>query len=236
MDGLIDLARQTKQFTEDGTRSAVRSRLSAAIDELALAEAELAAVHEPASRLAAIIAEAARVGEESAALRVAEEHELGAWLAAGGCDPRPGPSAAAAAAAEHSAALASDAAAARTALPAAEQAFQCCAAKVRDVQRRRDEAVCAAATEAAREFAEEYRTALKTALGHEAVLHGLREELLRCGNRSNPLPGALEAAGHIGEVIAEAKRNASARHDGQPARRLLAALVVDPDARLRKDG
>jgi len=236
MDGLIDLARQTKQFTEDGTRSAVRSRLSAAIDELALAEAELAAVHEPASRLAAIIAEAARVGEESAALRVAEEHELGAWLAAGGCDPRPGPSAAAAAAAEHSAALASDAAAARTALPAAEEAFQRCAAKVRDVQRRRDEAVCAAAIEAARDFAEEYRSALTTALEHEVVLHGLREELLRCGNRANALPGALEAAAHIGEVIGETKRAAAVRHDREPARRLLAALVVDPHARLRKDG
>jgi hypothetical protein len=91
------------------------------------------------------------------------------------------------------------------------------------------------AGEAAREFARAYRAALIAALRLEAELHGLRTELLRCGNRANPLPGALEAAAHISEVIAEIKRGASVRHDTVAARRLLAELVADPDAQLQMD-
>jgi hypothetical protein len=228
-------AYRPEQVAENGPRSAVRARLAAAMAELAAAEAELAAAQKPATRLAAVIAEAARLDAEMAALRAAKERELGSWLAAGGSEPRPAGNPAIVEAEGPHAPLAADAAAARASLPGAEAAFQRCAAKVADAQRRRDEAVCAAADEAARDFAGGYRVALIAALRREAVLHGLRAELVRCGNRANPLLGALEAAARIGEVIAETKRGASVRHDPGAGRRLLAALVADPKARLQMD-
>ena len=235
MGGLIDLARQPALAPENAVRSPARARLADAIAALALAEAELAAAQEPAMRLAAIIAGASGQETQLAALTAAEERQLGNWLASGGVDPRPEPNPAIAAAAQRSKTLAADAAAARTALPAAEQSFQRCAAKVRDLQRRRDEAVCTAAIDAARDFAAQYRAALTTALEHEAVLHGLRAELLRCGNRADRLPGALEAAAGVSRVIDDTKRTASVRHDPQAGQRLLAALVIDPDAELQKN-
>jgi len=84
MGDLNDLASQAEQNCGNETRSTVRARLAAAIEELAAAEVELAAVHEPASRLAAIIAEANRLDDECAASRAAEEGQLGAWLAGAG--------------------------------------------------------------------------------------------------------------------------------------------------------
>lgn len=236
MDHLTDCIPQVGQDAENATGSAVRARLAAAIAELAAAEAELAAAQEPATRLAAIIAEATRLDADVAALKAAEEHELGAWLAAGGSGSRPERNPAMIGAEQRHADLTGDAAAARAALPAAEAAFQRCALKVAAAQRRRDEALCVAAAEAARDFARGYRAALIAALDLEAALHGLRAELLRCGNRPNVLPGALEAAARVGEVIAETKRSASVRHDPGVARRLLAALVTDPEARLQLDG
>jgi hypothetical protein len=236
MDGLIDLACQPALAAGSAVRSPARAQLADAIAALALAEAELMAAQEPAMRLAAIIAEAAGQDAQLAALTAAEERQLGSWLASGGVDPRPESNPAIAATEQRNKALAANAAAARTALPAAEQSFQRCAAKVRDLQRRRDEAVCAAAVDAARGFAAQYRAALTTALAHEAVLHGLRTELLRCGNRADRLPGALEAAAGIGKVIDDSKRTASVRHDPQAGQRLLAALVTDPDAQRHKDG
>jgi hypothetical protein len=234
MGGLIDLARQPALAPEKAVRSPARVQLADAIAALALVESELAAAQEPAMRLAAIIAEASGQEIQLAGLTAAEERQLGDWLAGGGADPRPKPNPAIAAAEQRNKTLSADAAA-RTALPAAEQSFQRCAAKVRDLQRRRDEAVCTAAVDAARDFAAQYRAALMTALEHEAVLHSLRAELLRCGNRADRLPGALEAAAGISGVIDDSKRAAWVRHDPQAGQRLLAALLTDPDAELRKD-
>ena len=226
---------RSERVGEGGVGSAARARLAAAIAELAAAEAELAAAHQPATQLAAIIAKASRLDADLAALRAADQYQLGSWLAAGGNDPRPARNPAIIGAEQRHAELAADAAAARAALPAAEAAFQDRAKKVIDAQRRRDGAVCAVAGEAAREFGRAYRVALIAALRLEAELHGLRAELLHCGNRADPLPGALEAAAHISEVIAETKRGASVRHNTVAARRLLAELVADPDARLQMD-
>ncbi len=103
------------------------------------------------------------------------------------------------------------------------------------MQRSRDEAVCAAAIEAANQFAGDYREALTVALEHEAVLHGLRDELLLSGNRADALPGAMEAAARISELIAKTKCSAAVSHNPRAGRQLLAALVTDPDARLQKD-
>ena len=236
MDGLIDLARQPALAPEKAVRSPARARLADAIAALALAEAELAAAQEPAMQLAAIIAEASGQEAQLAALTAAEKRQLGSWLAGRGADPRPKLNPAIITAEQRNKALAADAAAARTALPAAEQSFQRCAIKVRGLQCRRDEAVCTAAVDAARDFAAQYRAALTTALEHEAVLHGLRAELLRCGNRADRLPGALEAAAGVGRIIDDSKRTASVRHDPQAGQRLLTALVTDPDAQLRKNG
>jgi hypothetical protein len=234
MDRPIDTACQPSPIPEDdaaASRSPECARLAAEIEELAAAATELAAAQEPATRLAAVIAEASGLEAELAGLRATDEQRLAAWLAAAGQDPRPGPSPATISAETRFATLARDAAAARVALPAAEQGFQRCAARVRELQRRRDEAVSAVAIGAARGFAEGYSAALTAALEQEAVLHGLRNELLLRGNRADAAPGALDAAARIGQLIAETKR-AAVRHNPHPARRLLAALVADPDARL----
>lgn len=100
------------------------------------------------------------------------------------------------------------------------------------MQRRRDEAVCAAAIDAARGFAEHYGAVLSTALEHEAVLHGLRDQLLSLGNRADASPGALDAAARIGQLIVETKQAAAARRNSDAAQRLLDALMADPDASL----
>jgi hypothetical protein len=241
MDGPTDLARQPAPSTQNAAssrqnievpRTPARAQLALAIAELTRAGAELAAAQEPATRLGAVIAETARLKAQVAVLRAADEARLGAWLAGAGTDPRPEPSAATIAAEKQLEVLADDAAAAQAALPAAEQSFQHSAERVREVQRRRDAAPCGAAVEAAHGFAERYRAALTVALEHEAVLHGLRNELLLSGNRSDAEPGAMDAAARIGELIAEAKRAAAVRRNPEAGRRLLGALLSDPNADL----
>jgi hypothetical protein len=237
MDGPTDPAcRPALAGTDDAAvlRRPQRALLAAAIEELGAAGAELAAAQGQATRLGALIAEAARLADELAALRAVDERRLGAWLAEGGGGPRPEPSPEIDAAEARLAASAGDAAAARAALPAAEQVFQRCAAKVRELQRRRDEALCAAAVDAACDFAEGCRAALAEALDQEAVLHGLRDELLARGNGADAAPGAMDAAARIGRLIAETRRAAAVRRGSQPAQRLLAALAADPGARLER--
>ena len=53
------------------------------------------------------------------------------------------------------------------------------------------------------------------ALEHEAVLHGLRDELLSRAHRSDAEPGAMDAAARIGELIANTKRAAGVRHNSE---------------------
>lgn len=236
MDGPADLSSQRTPAPADELdhgSGPERARLAAAIIELTAAEAELAAAQAPATRLAAVIADASRLEAELVTLRAADEQRLGLWLADGVRDPRPEPNPTTIEAEKQLASLASDRAAAQAALPMAEQAFRRCADKVRECHRRRDEAICLAAIEAARDFANGYQTALTAALEREAVLHGLRDELLSQGNRPDAPPGALGAAARIGQLIAETKRAAAVRHDPQAAQRLLTALVADPDAQLR---
>jgi len=241
MDGPIDLVRQPTPGPDDPAvsrqnvempRSPARAQLAMAAAALAAAGVELAAAQEPATRLGAVIAEAARLEAELEAFRAADGERLGRWLAGGSNDPRPEPGPATSAAEKRLEGLGGDASAARAALPAAEQAFRLCAERVRELQRRRDAVLCAAAIDAAHGFAKKYRAALTLALEHEAVLHGLRDELLVRGNRSDPDPAALAAAGRIGELIAETRRSAAVRHDPEAARHLLAALVSDPDAEM----
>ena len=241
MDGTIDLASLSTPAVRNAAapphdaevqRSPARSELAMAILDLAHAGTELAAVQEPATRLVAVITEAARMEAEVAALRAGAEAQLGAWLAGSGADLRPEPGPATTAAEKRLAALSADAMAARAALPAAERSFQHCAERVREAQRRRDTALCGAAIEAASDFAQLYRASLTTALEHEAVLHGLREELLVRGNRPDAGPGALEAAARIGALIAQTKRDAAVCRHPEPGRRLLAALTSDCDAAL----
>lgn len=187
-------------------------------------------MQEPATRLGSVIAEAARLEAEVAALRAGDEARLGAWLGGGGTGRRPESSPATTAAEKRLAEVAADASAARAALPAVERSFQRSAERVREIKRRRDAALCNAAIDAARGFAQFYRTSLTTALRHEAVLHSLRDELVMRGNRSDAEPGAMDAAARIGELIAQTKRDAAVRRDSEAGRRLLTALASDPDA------
>jgi hypothetical protein len=195
MDGPVELAHHPapaaagldahsqRMFIGEAPGPAARARLTAAIGDLAIAAAELGAAQEPAVRLGAVIAEAAGREAEVAALRAADQERLGAWLAGDGVDPRPEPHRDTIAAERRRETLAADVSAARAALPAAEQSFQHRAGRVRELQCRRDAAVCEAAIEAARGYAEIYRAALSATLEHEAVLQGLRNELLLRGNR-----------------------------------------------------
>lgn len=235
MGDLIEFTSEPVHPEESRARSPVRARLAAAIEILSRRAAELTAAQQPATRLGTVIADVSRLEAELAELRAADQRRLGAWLALNDGEPRPGSGAETIACEKQLAGIAGDAAAARTALAGAEQMFQRCAADVRELQRNRDEALSAAAIEAAREFAEEYRAALAVALEYEAVLHGLRDELLRCGNRADALPGAMEGAAGISQLIADTKRSVAVTHNPQAARKLLATLVSDPDARLQKD-
>jgi hypothetical protein len=239
MDGSIDLDRQPASAAnnsgitrQDGETagSPARARLAATAAELAAALAALAAAQEPATRLGAVLAEAAGLEAELAALRSVDEARLGAWLAGGSAEPRPEPDPATTAAERRLEASAADIAAARAALPAAEQSFQSCAERVREAQRRRDMALSGAAIDAATDFAGRYRAALAAALEHEAVLHGLRDELLMRGNRADAEPGAMDAAARIGDLIAATKRGAAVRRNPEAGRRLLARLQSDPEA------
>ncbi len=233
MDGPTELIGENSTSSQqdvEAQRSPSRAQLALTIAELARAGAELAEAQEPALRLGAVIAEAVQGEAEVATLRATDESRLGAWLAKGGADPRPEPDPATILAEKRREELAADAIAARAALPAAEHSFQRSAERVRELQRRRDAALCGAAIDAARDYAERYRAALTMALEHEAVLHGLRDELLSRAHRSDAEPGAMDAAARIGELIANTKRTAGVRHNSEPGRRLLAALASDPDA------
>lgn len=224
MDGSNDPGAQGK--------TPARERLAAVIGELGKTSAELALAQAPATRLSAVIAEADAIEAERARLHEAEERQLGAWLAAGGGGRRPGPDPARTAVEARIATLAGDSAAARAALPAAEHAFRTCAERTRALQRQRDEAACLAAVEAARDFAVRYREALTLALEREAILQGLRGELMSAGNQLDGEPAALAAAAAVGALIAGARRDAGVRHNPQAGRRLLEALRTDADATL----
>lgn len=230
MSGPIGLAR--RGAVAEAPISPARDQLAAAIRDLDAVVAELAAAQEPAARLSAVIAEAAELEAERIALRRADEQRLGAWLAGGGEGPRPEPSPATLALEQRLAGLADDAAAARAALPAAEQSFQRCAERTRALQRRRDEAAYQAAFDAARGCAEGYGAALTVALEREAVLQGLRHELLVAGNRSDGEPAALAAAAKVGDLIIQTKRNAGTPLNPEVGRRLLEALRTDAGATL----
>jgi hypothetical protein len=244
MDGPIDiacrLAAAEDGFAEPrqnidavpGLSTPARTQLALASADLARAAAELAAAQEPAARLAAVIAEAARVEAELTTLQAADEARLGIWLAGGGAGHRPEPDPATVAAERRREALAADAIAARAALPAAERSFQHRAERVRELQRQRDLALCGAAIDVVRDFAQRYRAALTAALEHEAVLHGVRDELLVRANRPEDQAAALAAAARIGELIVETKRGVAVRHHPEAGRQLLAALASDPDATL----
>jgi hypothetical protein len=239
MDASIDPVRQPAPAAENAASCAgietpgapARARLAIAIRDLAAAAAALAAAQQPVVRLGRVIAEAARCEAELAARRAADQDRLGAWLVGGG-DPRPAPDPATIAAERCCAELVGDAVAARAALSAAEEAFRHCAEQVRELQRRRDEAVCDAAVDAARHRAAAYRAALTRALEEEAVLHGLRDDLAARGNRPDAMPGAANAAARIGELIVATRRSAGVRHDPHAGRRLLDALLSDADASL----
>ena len=165
-------------------------------------------------------------------MRAADIARLGGWLAASGDEPRPQPNPAILDAEHRLARLSEDAAAARAALPAAERAFRHCAETVQALQRQRDDAICAAAVEAARAVAESYRAALSAALAEEARLRGLRDEFAMWGNGANAPAGALSAAAQIGDLIAATKRAAAVERNPAAGRALIAALADDPDAGL----
>jgi hypothetical protein len=238
MDASIDLVRRPAPAGDAAAYDSIetpgapaRARLATAIHDLAIAAAALAAAQQPVVRLGRVIAEATRCEAELAARRAADQDRLGAWLLGGGA-PRPAPDPATIAAERRCAELAGDVIAARAALPAAEAAFRQCAERVRDAQRRRDEAVCDAAVDAARHRTAAYRAALTRALEEEAVLHGLRDELAARANRPDAMPGAANAAARIGDLIAATKRGAGVRHNPHAGRRLLDALLSDADASL----
>ena len=235
MDGLIDHAcRSAAALTEtaDFSRRPGRARLAAESRVLAAATGAMEAAQQQATRLSAAIAEAGQLATELAALRAADAARLGAWLAENSGAPRPQPNPAIFEAESRLARFAEDAAAAHAALPAAEQVFQRCAETVRNRQRQRDDALCAAAVDAARTAAESYREVLIAALEHEARLRGLRYELLLWGNRAEAPAAALAAAAQIGDLISGTRRAAAVARNSTAGRDLIEALAADPDASL----
>jgi hypothetical protein len=216
--------------------SPARSELAAAIEQLRQAQHEAAVAAGPANRLHQVVADLERAETELAGLRAEDERLLGAWLADGAETARPQPSPATLTAERKLAQLVRDGAAARSALPLAENVHKIAAERVTTLGSACADAAFRAAVEAARAFvAGPYRDSLVAALRHENRLRSLSNALRVCrhSNSSSPASStALGCANEIDEAIGEARRAAAIEHDFTTGRTFLNALIVDPMASL----
>jgi hypothetical protein len=132
------------------------------------------------------VSAAAEADAKLQSLRQADQVELGRWIASGAGatgDSRPEPSAATLSAERDLALAAVDADAARSALPALNDAWHAATERVRATDARRDEAVFAAAAAIARERAVELRRRVLAVLAVEAELTSVADELYSIGRR-----------------------------------------------------
>jgi hypothetical protein len=183
----------------------------------------------PAQRLGQVSVDLAELDRDIAELKAQHEAVLGIWLSEGQPGERPMPSMKIALLEARRPPLARDVEAAARVRPAAEDAYQRAAERVREAQQARDDAVAAVAVEAARDLAAgPWLEALRCALKFESMLRGLASELTAAANRGHQSAG--NAAMHISNIIVDTRRAAAVPHDVDTGRRLIAALQTNARA------
>jgi hypothetical protein len=216
--------------------SAARGLLRRAMTALAVVLRAREEAQQPASRLSAIDVAHNKAQEELGQARMADDAELGAWLADGGPAtdrPRPLPSEATLNAERKVGELAKDAAVARGALPAKLAKVEELNAKVREAQAGRDDAKYIVVMEAAKAYADDVLVpAIAEQMKARAILEGLHTALVIAGNSAGGDMNALRTAERVREIVNEATGAATAVVNTRPAERLLSALNTDHQAEL----
>jgi hypothetical protein len=213
--------------------SVARGELADAIRQLAVLLKERDDAAAPVNRLAELDGAFNQAKAELDQHRAADDAQLGEWLINGAHGQRPQPSSATLAAEKRIGELARDAAAAATALPPKQAALDAINSQVRAVQQRRDELRLRVAIEAASAFAAtDFKIALNAALVTEGTLRGLLGALYELGHIGTGDSDALRTAEVLDGLIADAKRSAVTTVNPSRGRKLLAALLTDPNAEL----
>jgi hypothetical protein len=213
--------------------SPARAELARAIDlvDEARREAEVAAG--PARRLHEVVHKLEWAENELATLRGEDERGLAQWLIAGAEGPRPEPSPATLEAEQKYVEAARDGAAARNALPLAENVHQTAIRRLTAAGRQRQDAGFRAAVEAAEDYlAGPFTAALVTFLHCDTKVRSVEAALHAAGHGADPSPVALGCAAGLGEAIAAMRRSAGVPHDITTGPALLEVLMADPTATL----
>jgi hypothetical protein len=212
--------------------------LAAAIAAVNQAQKQLEAAQQPVDKLAyaraaATLLEAAELRGEIARLRAAHEAEINRWVEAGGEGDRPQPAAELVPLERALGAITAAAREAEARFPAANDDFVRAAERVRHATRARDQAVFAAATEAAEATFDELERAIAAAQLAEArllsLVFGLREAGARAGDGEN---AAYLGAERIQSRIIATKRRSAPRVDPAHGRSLIERLRLDAAAEL----
>ncbi len=212
--------------------------LAAAIAAVNQAQKQLEAAQQPVDKLAyaraaATLREAAELRGEIARLRAAHEAEINRWVEAGGEGKRPQPSPELVPLERALGAIAAAAREAEVRFPTVNDDFARAAERVRHATRAREQAIFAAATEAAEATFGELERAIAAAQLAEArllsLVFGLREAGARAGDDHN---AAYAGAEKIQRRILATKRRSAPRVDPAHGRSLIERLRLDAAAEL----
>ncbi|SRR6266851_1005594 len=213
-------------------RSPARASLASTIARLKAATAAYAPVAEGNNRLAAVESRGRELQEKLKLLTAKENERLGAWYLAGCEGPRPEPTQERLAVEIELGQIAADVMAVQKIRPAHDIEANRLAAVVRAAQTERDAALYATVIEIAGAWlAGPYREALIAMFRVEAVMQGLVEELTERAVGQMPAPSLVVVA-EIREAFKAIWAATSVDPNRAPGRRLLAALVDDPNATL----
>jgi hypothetical protein len=208
-----------------------RLALQVAIRRLKAAQAAFAAADQPVQRLNAVVARAQQAETALAEVRAksGQQKLIADWIETGCVGERPVADHAEQAAKAAAANLQIEAAAAAERLPAAIERRRDPAAAMAAASGHHREMIAEAAVQAAREVVDgELVPAIEAVLWIEARLEGLRNALVS----DTTLPNRGSCAGRIQNLIADGKREPSARRDDEAGRDFLNRLGADPAARL----
>jgi hypothetical protein len=210
-----------------------RAALARAIRDLDAANAALADARRPLRELEALAAAAAAKSALAASLLAEHEQAVGSWLLAPE-GARPARTIESSAAECGAANLAGDLKAAERASGLRRDAYRFAADGVARARDRRDEAMTAAAVDAARTTIEaELKPAIAKVLKIEARLRGVMTALIELGNRQQaPVRSGPGVAGVIADLIKSAKADVAVARDDDGGRHFLDRLAGDPEVLL----
>jgi hypothetical protein len=225
-------ARETASAVLEMPLSPGRARLASAIAALAAAREAFEVASLPVQRLQAVISKLTRTSRDLAELDRAHEQLVGEWLGCGSTGEKPLPPAHRLGLAQRRDELATDATAAQATLPTAQALEHQAAGRCQVASWHLEEAIAAAASDAAAELLPELRDRLKEFLAVERKLRSV-ETVLRTAGNKNEMGAYFIAATAISDAIAAIKRDTGATIDVAVGERLLAGLASDPKATLQ---